>query len=173
MDVALFLVLLAVGVLAGAVVARWIGIPAPLLLVVAGVAASFLPFVPQVHLEPEVVLLGLLPPLLYSAALTSSLVDFNAHRRVILLLSVGAVLFTTAGVGWVVHETVPGISWPIALALGAVVAPPDAVAVSSKGSPTPASELPSAASSARKPPLPASPASWVLAVDRGRAPCAG
>lgn len=133
MDVALFLVLLAVGVLAGAIVARRIGVPAPLLLVVAGVAASFLPFVPEVHLEPEVVLLGLLPPLLYSAALTSSLVDFNAHRRVILLLSVGAVLFTTAGVGWVVHALVPGISWPIAIALGAVVAPPDAVAATAIG----------------------------------------
>lgn len=64
MEIALFLVLLAVGVLAGVVVADRIGVPAPLLLVVAGVAASFLPFVPQIHLEPEVVLLGLLPPLL-------------------------------------------------------------------------------------------------------------
>ena len=62
----LFLVLLAVGVLTGVVVADRLGVPAPLLLVVAGVAASFLPFVLQVHLEPEVVLLGLLPPLLYS-----------------------------------------------------------------------------------------------------------
>ncbi len=61
-----------------------LGVPAPLLLVVVGACASFLPFVPQVHLEPEVVLLGLLPPLLYSAAVTSSLVDFNAHRRAIL-----------------------------------------------------------------------------------------
>ncbi|MCB0895149.1 MAG: Na+/H+ antiporter [Nocardioides sp.] len=128
MEIALFLVLLAVGVLTGVVVADRLGVPAPLLLVVAGVAASFLPFVPQVHLEPEVVLLGLLPPLLYSTAIGSSLVDFNAHRRVILTLSVGAVLVTTAGVGWVVHLMVPGISWPIAFALGAVVAPPDAVA---------------------------------------------
>ncbi len=133
MDVALFLVSLAVGVLTGVVVARWLGLPAPLLLVVAGVGVSFLPFVPQVLLEPEVVLLGLLPPLLYSAAITSSLVDFNAHRRVILALSVGAVLFTTAGVGVVVHALVPGISWPIAFALGAVVAPPDAVAATAIG----------------------------------------
>jgi monovalent cation/hydrogen antiporter len=132
-DVALFLVWLAVGVLAGVAVARWLGIPAPLVLVVAGVCASFLPFVPQVHLEPEVVLLGLLPPLLYSAAVTSSLVDFNVHRRAILALSVGAVLFTTAGVGLVVHALMPGVSWPIALALGAVVAPPDAVAATAIG----------------------------------------
>jgi monovalent cation/hydrogen antiporter len=132
-DVALFLVSLAVGVLAGVVIARWLGIPAPLLLVVAAVCASFLPFVPQVHLEPEVVLLGLLPPLLYSAALTSSLVDFNAHRRAILALSVGAVLFTTAGVGLVVHMLLPDVSWAIAFALGAVVAPPDAVAATAIG----------------------------------------
>lgn len=133
MDVALFLVALAAGVLAGVVVARWIGIPAPLLLVVAGVGASFLPFVPQVHLEPEVVLLGLLPPLLYSTAISSSLIDFNAHRRVILALSVGAVLFTTAGVGVVIHALLPGVSWPVAFALGAVVAPPDAVAATAIG----------------------------------------
>ncbi|MEP9362396.1 Na+/H+ antiporter [Nocardioides sp. CN2-186] len=133
MDVALFLVTLAVGVLAGVVVAPYLRVPAPLLLVVVGAAASFLPFVPQVHLEPEVVLLGLLPPLLYSAAVTSSLVDFNAHRRVILTLSVGAVLVTTLGVGWVVHMMVPGVSWAIAFALGAVVAPPDAVAATAIG----------------------------------------
>nr|WP_246390799.1 Na+/H+ antiporter [Nocardioides soli] len=124
---------MAVCVLAGVVVADRVKVPAPLLLVVAGVAASFLPFVPQLHLEPEVVLFGLLPPLLYSAAITSSLGDFNANRRSILLLSVGLVLFTTAGVGWLVHAMVPGISWPIALALGAVVAPPDAVAATAIG----------------------------------------
>lgn len=133
MEIALFLVLLAVGVLAGVVVADRIGVPAPLLLVVAGVAASFLPFVPQIHLEPEVVLLGLLPPLLYSTAITSSLVDFNANRRSIALLSVGAVLFTAAGVGWLAHTMIPGLSWPVAFALGAVVAPPDAVAATAIG----------------------------------------
>ncbi|GAW48861.1 MULTISPECIES: Na+/H+ antiporter [unclassified Nocardioides] len=133
MPVALFLVALAVGVLAGVVVARRIRVPAPLLLVVAGVAASFLPFVPQVHLEPEVVLIGLLPPLLYSASISSSLIDFNAHRRAILALSIGAVLFTTIGVGVVIHALVPGASWPIAFALGAVVAPPDAVAATAIG----------------------------------------
>lgn len=133
MDVAFSLVALAVCVLAGVAVAGRIRVPAPLLLVVAGAGASFLPFVPQVHLAPEVVLFGLLPPLLYSAALTSSLVDFNANRRSILLLSVGLVLFTTAGVGVLVHALVPGISWPIAFALGAVVAPPDAVAATAVG----------------------------------------
>lgn len=133
MEVALILIALAVGVLAGVGIASRIGVPAPLLLVVAGTIASFVPGVPEIHLEPEVVLLGLLPPLLYSAAISSSLVDFNANRRSILLLSVGLVLFTTAGVAWVVHAMIPGVSWPIALALGAVVAPPDAVAATAIG----------------------------------------
>jgi monovalent cation/hydrogen antiporter len=132
-EIALFLVILAVGVLTGVVVADRVGVPAPLLLVIAGVIASFLPFVPQIHLEPDVVLFGLLPPLLYSTAITSSLVDFNANRRSIVLLSVGLVLFTTAGVGWLVHAMIPGVSWPIAFAVGAVVAPPDAVAASAIG----------------------------------------
>ena len=127
MEIAFQLVLLAVAVLSLTAVAGRLDIPAPLLLIAAGIGASFLPFVPEVHLGQEVVLLGLLPPLLYAAALQTSLVDFNANRRAILLLSVGLVIFTAAGVGIVVHWMIPGISWALALAIGAVVAPPDAV----------------------------------------------
>ena len=127
MEIAFQLVLLAVAVLSLTAVAGKIDVPAPLLLIAAGIGASFLPFVPEVHLGQEVVLLGLLPPLLYAAALQTSLVDFNANRRAILLLSVGLVIFTAAGVGIVVHWMIPGISWALALAIGAVVAPPDAV----------------------------------------------
>jgi CPA1 family monovalent cation:H+ antiporter len=101
---------------------------APIVLVALGIVASFVPFLPEVHLHAEVVLVGLLPPLLYAAALQTSLIDFNANRRPILLLSVGLVVFTTVGVGVVVHTLLPGVGWPAALALGAVVAPPDAVA---------------------------------------------
>ncbi len=108
-------------------------LPAPLVLIVVGVVASYLPFVPEVALEPEVVLFGLLPPLLYAAAQQTSLVDFNANRRVILLLSVGLVIATTVVVGVVVHTLVPGVGWPSALAIGAVVAPPDAVAATAIG----------------------------------------
>ena len=88
---------------------------------------------PTIHLEPEVVLLGLLPPLLYAAALGTSLVDFNANRRPILLLSVGLVAFTTAGVAVVVHAILPEVGWAAAFAIGAVVAPPDAVAATAIG----------------------------------------
>jgi Na+/H+ antiporter len=108
---------------------RW-DLPPPLLLIVVGVIASFLPFVPEVELNPELVLIGLLPPLLYAAAIRTSLIDFRSNRRPIGLLSIGLVLFTTIGVGVVAHALLP-ISWPAAFALGAVVAPPDAVAATS------------------------------------------
>ena len=108
-------------------------LPSPLVLIVVGVVGSYLPFVPDVALEPEVVLFGLLPPLLYAAALQTSLVDFNAHRRAILLLSVGLVAFTTVGVALIVHALLPDLGWWPAFAIGAVVAPPDAVAATAIG----------------------------------------
>jgi Na+/H+ antiporter len=132
-ELALVIVALAVGVLVGSAVAARLDVPAPLLLIAAGIVASYVPGVPEFHLEAEVVLLGLLPPLLYAASITTSLVDFNANRRPILLLSVGLVAFTTLGVGVVVHWALPEVSWPIAFAIGAVVAPPDAVAATAIG----------------------------------------
>ncbi|MDQ6642720.1 MAG: cation:proton antiporter, partial [Actinomycetota bacterium] len=75
----------------------------------------------------------ILPPLLYSAALNTSLVDFNANRRSILLLSVGLVVFTTCGVALVAHWLVPHLPWAASFAIGAVVAPPDAVAATAIG----------------------------------------
>ncbi len=108
-------------------------LPAPIVLVALGAAASFIPSLPEVHLTSEVVLVGLLPPLLYSAALQTSLVDFNANRRPILLLSIGLVAFTTAGVAVVAYWVIPDVTWPAAFALGAVVAPPDAVSATAIG----------------------------------------
>ena len=128
MEIALVLVALVVLVLVGAGLADRIGMPSPLLLIALGIGCSYLPFAPEVVLTPDLVLLGLLPPLLYAAALQTSLVDFNAHRRPILLLSVGLVVFTTVGVAVVVHALIPDLSWWASFALGAVVAPPDAVA---------------------------------------------
>ena len=135
--IAIMVVALVAVVAAGAALARRIGVSAPLLLVVIGVAASYLPFVPQIELSHEVVLVGFLPPLLYSAAIKTSLVDFSKHRRSIGLLSVGLVAFTTIGVGLVAYWLLGSAAksqgleplplWA-AFALGAVVAPPDAVA---------------------------------------------
>ncbi len=127
MHVALSLSALAVVVIAVAALCRRFDLPAPIVLVALGAGASFLPFVPEVHLTSEVVLVGLLPPLLYAAALQTSLVDFNANRRAILLLSIGLVAFTTVGVAVVAYYVIPDVTWPAAFALGAVVAPPDAV----------------------------------------------
>ncbi len=128
MHVALWMVCLVITVTAGAVVARRVNLPAPVLLVAVGVLASYLPFVPEIRLTEEIVLVGLLPPLLYNAALQTSLVDFSAHRVRILSLSVGLVAFTAIGVAAVVHAVIPDIEWWAAFAIGAVVAPPDAVA---------------------------------------------
>ncbi len=133
MHIVVSLVALAVSVIAITAVSERYEVPTPLILIVAGIGASFLPFVPEVHLEPEVVLLGLLPPLLYAAAIQTSLVEFRANRRAILLLSVGLVAFTTVGIGVLVHATLPGVDWPASLAIGAVVAPPDAVAATAIG----------------------------------------
>ncbi|MFD6454383.1 cation:proton antiporter, partial [Nocardia sp. NPDC060220] len=127
MDVAIGLVVLIGSATALAALARRFGVSEPLVLTLAGVAASYLPMVPQVHLEPEVVLLGLLPPLLYTAALRTSLVDFKDNLRTIASLSVGLVLFSTFAVALVVWWLLP-VPFAAAVALGAVVAPPDAVA---------------------------------------------
>ena len=124
---ALTLVAIALTVIVVARLSAPFALPAPIALLVVGLVASVLPFVPAVTLEPDVVLLGLLPPLLYAAAIGTSLVDIKANRLPILGLSVGLVLFTAFGVAVVAHALLP-ISFPVAVALGAIVAPPDAVA---------------------------------------------
>jgi CPA1 family monovalent cation:H+ antiporter len=128
MEVALGLLALAAVVCAVSALGRKLDVSVPLLLVLAGVAGSFLPFVPRVDLNPELVLVGLLPPLLYAAALQTSLYDFHSNKRAIGLLSVGYVIFGTVAVGLVVWWLFPEIPLAAAFALAAVVAPPDAVA---------------------------------------------
>jgi Na+/H+ antiporter len=105
---------------------RW-RLPAPLILVIAGLIASYVPFIPEVELNEELILFGLLPPILYATAIRTSLIDFRSNRRPIAMLSVGLVLFTAFGVGLVAYWLLP-IPLAAAFALGAVVAPPDAVA---------------------------------------------
>ncbi|MGI8529598.1 MAG: Na+/H+ antiporter [Geodermatophilaceae bacterium] len=128
MDGGLTLLGLLIGAVAVAALARRYGLSAPLILVVAGLGVSFIPGVPDYTLDPEVALLLFLPPLLYSAALESSYLGIRANLRPIGLLSVGAVLFTTAVVGLTAYWLIPGLGLPLAFALGAIVAPPDAVA---------------------------------------------
>ncbi|MEV7420102.1 Na+/H+ antiporter [Streptomyces sp. NPDC089919] len=122
------LVWLVAGCAVVAGLARRTPIPAPLLLVAAGLAASYVPGVPSYALDPHIVLPLVLPPLLYTAAIDSSYLGLRANLRPVALLSVGYVLFATLVVGYAAHLIVPGLSKPAALVLGAVVAPPDAVA---------------------------------------------
>lgn len=122
------LLLLVAGSAAVAGAARRTPVPAPLLLVAVGLAVSYVPGVPEYALDPEVVLPLLLPPLLYTSASDSSYLDLRAQLRPVALLSVGYVLFATFLVGWAVYLIVPGMPLTAALVLGAVVAPPDAVA---------------------------------------------
>ncbi|MFE5860103.1 Na+/H+ antiporter [Streptomyces virginiae] len=122
------LVALIAGSAAVAGLARRTPVPAPLLLVAAGLLAGYVPGVPAYALDPHIVLPLLLPPLLYTAAVDSSYLDLRANVRPIAMLSVGYVLFATLVVGYAAYALVPGLSVPVALVLGAVIAPPDAVA---------------------------------------------
>lgn len=122
------LLLLVAGSAAIAAVGRRVPVPAPLLLVAAGLAVSYVPGVPDYTLDPHIVLPLLLPPLLHTAATDSSYLDLRAQVRPVALLSVGYVLFATFVVGCAAYLIVPGLPLTAALVLGAVVAPPDAVA---------------------------------------------
>jgi Na+/H+ antiporter len=128
-SVAVSLVVLVLVVLLVAGLSQRLGASPPLLMVGIGVVAGYLPFIRDVELDPEVVLIGLIPPLLYAAAIRTSLVDFKANRSSIALLSVGATLFTATVVAICAMWVVPTpFTFAAAFALGAVVAPPDAVA---------------------------------------------
>ncbi|MEW2544813.1 Na+/H+ antiporter [Streptomyces sp. NPDC047002] len=127
MDV-LPLVALVAGSAAIAGAARRTSVPAPLLLVAAGLIAAYVPGIPDYTLDPHVVLPLILPPLLYTSAVDASYLDLRANARPVALLSVGYVLFATLAVGYLAYLLVPDLPLTAALVLGAVVAPPDAVA---------------------------------------------
>jgi monovalent cation/hydrogen antiporter len=120
-------VTLALAVAALSVLARRLQVPPPMLMLLAGVAVSFVPGAPAVALDPEAVFLVLLPPLLYSSGVGMSWRGFRDNLRPILLLAVGCVLVTALAVATVMHFAF-GLSWSVGMVLGAVVAPPDAVA---------------------------------------------
>jgi monovalent cation/hydrogen antiporter len=113
-----------------AAVARRIGVPYPILLVLGGLLLALVPQVPQVQLNPDLVLLLFLPPLLYAAAYDMSWRDFRRYKRAIGQLAILLVLVTVLAVGFTVHALLPGIPWAVAFVLGAVLSPTDAVAAS-------------------------------------------
>lgn len=131
MDAAIFYVL--VGAVIVAAIARWRGWPAPLLVTVVALAASFLPFIPEMTIDGHVLLNLVLPPLLYSAALDVSFVGFKRSLPQIRRLGIWLVLLTAAVAGLVAWLIFPALTLPGALLLGAIVAPPDAVSAAAIG----------------------------------------
>jgi Na+/H+ antiporter len=108
--------------------AHRLGVPEPLILVPAGVILGFIPWFPQFELNPDLVLLVFLPPLVYIGGAMTSWQAFRKNLRPIFHLSLGLVLFTMSLVAVAAHFLIPGISWPVSFVLGAIVAPTDDVA---------------------------------------------
>jgi CPA1 family monovalent cation:H+ antiporter len=107
---------------------RRLPVPTPILQVVAGLLVGLVPGTAGLRLEPSVVFFVFLPPVLWAAAYFTSFRDFKANLRPICLLAIGLVLATTAAVAGAAHALLPGLPWPAAVALGAIVSAPDAVA---------------------------------------------
>ncbi|MDB5315011.1 MAG: uncharacterized protein JWO24_855 [Rhodospirillales bacterium] len=114
-----------------ALIAQRSRLPYSVILVVGGMAIAFIPGMPQIELDPQIALAFFLPPMLQASGYRTDWRDFRTNLRPILLLAVGAVLFTTACVAIVARILIPELPWAAAIALGAIVAPPDAVAASS------------------------------------------
>jgi Na+/H+ antiporter len=108
-------------------IARWLSVPYPIPLVLGGLVLGLVPGIPEIELEPDLVLVIFLPPLLYAAAFFSDLRALQANLRPIAMASVGLVLLTMGAVAVIAHEVI-GLTWPLAFALGAIVSPTDPVA---------------------------------------------
>ncbi|GAB4041872.1 Na+/H+ antiporter [Spirosoma jeollabukense] len=114
-----------------AVISRRLRISFPILLVLTGLFIGWIPGLPPIILSPDVVFLIFLPPLLYAAAWQIDNVELKLYSRSVSFLAIGLVLFTSTVIAWVAHTWIPGFSWAQGYLLGAIVAPPDAVAASS------------------------------------------
>ncbi|HEY2714606.1 MAG TPA: Na+/H+ antiporter [Solirubrobacterales bacterium] len=129
-DIQIFIAALLISVALLNAVANWLSVPYPIVLVIGGLGLGLVPGIPEIELDPDLVLLIFLPPLLYSGAFFADLQALRTDLRTISLLSIGLVLATTAAVGVLAH-LVFGLPVAVAFALGAIVAPTDAVAASS------------------------------------------
>ncbi len=109
-------------------VARRLRLPSAAAQILAGMGLAFVPFEHRVELDPDLILVLFLPPLLMSSAFFTVWRDFRSNISLIAALAVGAVIFTTAVVGVVTHLVMPGLPWAVCFALGAIVSPPDALA---------------------------------------------
>ncbi len=111
-----------------ATLARRIEVPYPILLVIGGLAIGLVPGLPRIEVDPELILLVFLPPLLYAAALAMPPRELRDSLRPISLLALGLVLFTMTAVAVAAHTAIEGLSWAAGFTLGAIVSPPDPVA---------------------------------------------
>ncbi len=130
MEIFQWILVLLVGAVALTALARRISVPYPSLLALGGVALALLPTAPKFELDPELTLALFVAPVLLDAAYDTSVRDLRANWIPITCLVLAAVGITTAAVAWTAHELVPGMPWAAAIALGAIVAPPDAAAAS-------------------------------------------
>src|SRR5438874_3999863 len=124
----LLLLALLVAIAALLVLAPILRTPYPILLVLGGLALGFVPGIPTIALPPDVVLVAVLPPLLYSAAFYTSLRDLRQNIIPISALAIGLVAATTVGVAAVAHSLIPHLGWGPAFVLGAIVSPTDPLA---------------------------------------------
>jgi monovalent cation/hydrogen antiporter len=129
-EVELLFLLLLIFIIAFGQLARRIGTPYPIVMIMGGLLLSFIPGIPHVTLDPDLIFLVVLPPLIYASAWTTSWRDFRFNLASILSLAFGLVVFTVLGVAFVGPRLLPGFDWRLAMVLGAVVAPTDAIAAS-------------------------------------------
>ena len=108
-------------------VADIIRIPYPILLILGGIAVGFIPSVPVIELDPEVIFLIFLPPLLYDSAFNIRAVDFRTHFNTISTLAISLVFLTTTAIAALAHFLIPGMTWPLAFVLGSILSATDAV----------------------------------------------
>jgi Na+/H+ antiporter len=106
-------------------------VPAPIVLVLGGLAIAFVPGLPNVELAPDTIFLVFLPPLVYAAGWRTSPLELRTVMRPLALLSIGLVFLTAGVVALVAHVTVPGLTWAEAAVLGAIIAPTDTIAATS------------------------------------------
>jgi CPA1 family monovalent cation:H+ antiporter len=129
-EIQIFVAALLVSVAVLNAAANWLRIPYPIVLVIGGLLLGLVPGIPQLELDPDLVLLIFLPPLLYSGAFFADLQALRSDLRTISLLSIGLVLATTTAVGLLAHLVI-GLPVAVSFALGAIVAPTDAIAATS------------------------------------------
>jgi CPA1 family monovalent cation:H+ antiporter len=124
------IILLAVAIGLSPVAAK-VKLPYPVLLLAAGVVVGFIPGFHRISINPEVVFLIFLPPMLYDAAYNISFKDFRANLSTISLLAITLVFITTTAIAIAVHYSIPGMTWQLSFVLGAILSPPDAIAATS------------------------------------------